>query len=166
MTKTKLESQEGTDADSLPMITDSPVDPYEGLDEIERKQIEWMNKFNAVMIGIFNHVTEFYSNKEVENAREQITDVLIESPSGPICCFLKYVYNNDTYRNNLMEMNESFFLDMERVDDPEIAKDKMIIERIFSFKKIWSSFKPDTKYFIMRSLRGLVKISTEYIKYL
>jgi hypothetical protein len=152
------------DQQNLPMLTDSPVDPYEGMSNREKNRTIYMNKFNAIMIGIFDHVTQFYANAEVENAKGQITDVLIESPDGPICCFLKYVYMNDTYRRHLIEMNESFFLDSQRIGDPEVAKDQAIIEKIFSFKKIWSSFEIDTKDFIMRALRGLVKISTRYIE--
>ena len=152
--------------DSLPMLTDSPVDPYEGMTEREKTRTVYMNKFNAVMLGIFNHVTQFYTNSEVSNAKDQITEVLIESPDGPICCFLKYVYMNDEYRRNLTEMNEEFFLDNQRTLDPELAKDQAIIEKIFSFKTIWTSFAQDTKSFIMRALRGLVKISTKYIEYM
>jgi hypothetical protein len=152
--------------DNLPILTDSPVDPYEGMNERERQRTDYMNKFNAIMLGIFEHVTQFYANVEVENAKEQITDVLIESPDGPICCFLKYVYLNDTYRRHLTEMNESFFLDSQRIADPEVAKDQAIIDKIFSFKKIWVNFADDTKNFIMRSLRGLVRISTRYIEYM
>lgn len=155
-----------TDNDNLPMLTDSPVNPYEGMNGREIQKIDYMNKFNAVMLGIFDHVTQFYADAEITNAKDQITDVLMESPDGPICCFLKYVYLNDAYRNELLEMNESFFLDSRRIQDPELAKDQEIIEKIFSFKKIWTSFSHQTKNFIMRSLRGLVKISTRYIQFM
>ena len=155
-----------TDSDSLPMITDSPVDPYEGMSEREKARTIYMNRFNAVMLGIFDHITQFYTHSDVDNAKEQITSVLIDSPDGPICCFLKYVYMNDEYRRNLMEMNESFFLDDKRTMDPELAKDQAIIEKMFSFKQVWTSFADDTKRFIMRSLQGLVKLSTRYISYM
>lgn len=155
-----------TPDNSLPLLTDSPVDPYEGMTDREIQRTIYMNKFNAVMLGIFNHITQFYTHTEVENAKDQITEVLIESPDGPICCFLKYVYLNDAYRRNLIEMNESFFLDTNRTTDPELAKDQAIIEKIFSFKKIWSSFSKGTKNFIMRALRGQVLISTKYIEFM
>lgn len=154
------------DKDSLPMLTDSPVDPYEGMSEREIQRTIYMNKFNAVLLSIFNHITQFYTHAEVENAKEQITEVLIESPNGPICCFLKYVYLNDEYRRNLMDMNESFFMDSKRTSDPELAKDQAILEKIFSFKNIWSSFAKSTKQFIMRALRGQIMISTKYIEFM
>ena len=91
---------------------------------------------------------------------------MMQTPDGPICCFLKYVYMNDEYRKNLTEMNETFFLDSGRMKDPEIMKDKEILEKFFSFKKIWEEFDSNTKNFIMRSMRGLVLLSTKYIQFM
>jgi hypothetical protein len=150
----------------MPDITDSPVDPYEGMTPIQIQKIVYENKFNMVIMNIFNHITSFYQHSDITNAQDQMNDVLMQSPDGPICCFLKYVYLNDTYRQKLLDMNEEFFLDSGRIDDPDVAKDKAIIERIFSFKKIWGDFNRETKHFIMRGLRGLVLISTRYIQYL
>jgi hypothetical protein len=148
-------------------ITDSPIDPYEGMSDNEKNRMIYENKFNLIIINVFDHITKFYKNTEVNNSKEQMDDVLMQSPDGPICCFLKYVYLNDTYRKNLFEMNEEFFLDSGRIEEnQEVAKDKEIIDKIFSFKKIWKSFGMRTKLFIMKAMRGLIKISTRYIKFM
>lgn len=171
-----------------PNITDSPVDPFDGLTDRQIERITFENKFNMVMMGIFEHVTKFYSHEDVDSAKEQINSVLMESPSGPISCFLLHVYRNDEYRANLLKQNQSFFTGLlddglsnisdtgsvgsttsdrsDRSSLSDMMKDKMILDKIFSFKKIWSSFTSNTKIFIMRSLRGMVLISTEYIKML
>lgn len=154
------------DHQDLPMLTDSPVDHYEGMTEQEIQRTIYMNKFNAVILAVFNHVSQFYANAEITTARDQIDEVLMESPEGPICCFLKYVYMNDEYRRNLQDMNESFFLNSQRINDPEVARDQAIIEKIFSFKKVWTQFSRDTKNFILRAMKGLVAISTRYIEYM
>jgi hypothetical protein len=166
--------------ESKPDITDSPVDPFDGLTDRQIERITFENKFNMVMMGIFEHVTKFYSHEDVDSAKEQINAVLMESPSGPISCFLLYVYRNDIYRSNLLKQNQTFFTgllddglsnmgDISSVDSDksplsDMLKDKMILDKIFSFKKIWSSFTSNTKIFVMRSLRGMVLISTQYIK--
>lgn len=148
-------------------ITDSPLDPYEGMSDNEKNRMIYENKFNLIIINVFDHITKFYKDVDIQNGKDQMDDVLMQSPDGPICCFLKYVYLNDVYRQKLLDMNEDFFLDSNRIDEnPEVAKDKEIIEKIFSFKKIWKSFGIKTKFFIMRSMRGLIKISTRYIQYM
>lgn len=145
-------------------ITDSPVDPYADLPQNEKLKMRYENKFNLIMMNIFNHVVKFHDDDDINAAREQIDAVLMESPAGPICCFLKYVYLNDEYRGSLLDMNQEFFIEKTILDiNQEVDNDRMIIERIFRFKKIWSSFKFDTKIFIMKSLRGLVLISSKYI---
>jgi hypothetical protein len=150
-------------------ITDSHVDIYAGMTWQEKNRMDYENKFNMIIMNIFNHVVQYHSDADIVDARDQMDAVLMDSPSGPICCFLKYVYLNDTYRQNLLEMRETFFTnedDIQLEDSLEVAHDKQIIERIFRFKKIWSQFNPGTKQFIMRSLRGLVLISTKYINLL
>lgn len=148
-------------------ISDSPVDPYQGMSEQEILRIRYENKFNLVVFGMFEHVTNFYANDEITNAKKQLDEILMQCPDGPICCFLKYIYLKDEYRENLLDMNQAFFLDSGTVEqDPEVQKDREIIENIFKFKTVWSSFASDTKYFIMRSLKGLVKICDTYIRYL
>ena len=77
-------------------ITDSPIDPYEGMSDNEKNRMIYENKFNLIIINVFDHITKFYKNTEVNNSKEQMDDVLMQSPDGPICCFLKYVYLNDT----------------------------------------------------------------------
>lgn len=150
-------------------ITDSPVDPFVGLSEKQIMRATYENKFNMVMIFIFDHVTKYYANEDVATAQEQINQVLLERPDGPISCFLMYVYMNDSYRTNLLKGDIGFFYDESRLKDDEIkelTQDKLILDRIFAFKKIWTDFSLSTKLFIMRSLRGMVLISREYINYL
>ena len=38
----------------MPDITDSPIDPYEGMDENQKNRVIYENKFNLVIINIFN----------------------------------------------------------------------------------------------------------------
>ena len=149
-------------------ITDSPVDLYEGMTDREIYRIRYENKFNLVIYGVFDHISQFYDNVEIEEARDRLDEIVVECPDGPICCFLKYIYREEEYRTNLLGMKEKFFVDtLESGElDPSIQQDRQIVENIFKFKNTWDTFASDTKLFIMRSLRGLVKICEVYIRYL
>ena len=130
------------------------------------KREEHENRFNLVMIMVMNHITTYYPGVDINSAKEQFNEILQKSPSGPISCFLKYVYINEEYRYNLKNKQEKFFLDDSRIEDPEVAKDKAIIDKIFSFRKTWNNFTPDTKDFILESMKCLVIICTAYIEHL
>lgn len=131
----------------------------------EEKKILYENKFNTVIISMIDHIKKFYNLEQIDNMYEQFENILMESPSGPICCFLKYIYVSDEYRKNIMEMNEKFFIG-DQTSNLEISKDIAIIESMFPFKKTWLSFKKSTRIYIMKCMKALVLICTKYIEYL
>ena len=171
-------------------ITDSPVDPYEDMSDNEIGASICENKFNAILINLFDHITLYYpdidektfdtqiKNDEsflvptISSFKEQLDSIMMESPSGPICCFMKYVYINNNFRKNMLDMNENFFDNFEESTNDvngstiDYEKDKLVLKQIFCFGKLWKRFDYRTKYFIMKSFKGMTKITTKYIGFL
>ena len=75
--------------------------------------------------------------------------------------FITNIYSNDTYRKNINEGNESFFLGNTY---DEIGNDKNSVNTIFQFKSCWGKLSSSNKNYIKDAMKTLVRISTQYIE--
>ena len=129
--------------------------------EKERNIADLIFKFNTVIIGMLKHITEYYGDSAMSGMEMILTDIISKSPEEPISCFLMNIYKNDTYRVNILNQNDAFFMD-EGYD--EIVKgDDVRTTRIFKFKGLWKQIDMDTKSFIKKSMMALVKICQKYV---
>ena len=65
-----------------------------------------VHKFNIVIIGMINHVTEYYGDISTASLRQILTDIIIDTPDEPISYFILNIYKNDDYRINILKQND------------------------------------------------------------
>lgn len=120
-----------------------------------------VDKFNCVIGNIFEYMIEFHSDKMNMKLYYDTFDKIIQKDKSiPIIQFLRHVYANDKYKDNILNRNDEFFLNYEVKG---YGLQKIIINKIFSFKKIWKDMEQDEKDYIKNCLVCLVKISHKYL---
>ena len=129
----------------------------------DRQQImnDLISKFNTVIMGMINHVTDYYGDSNMLKMRLILENIINTAHDEAISYFLINIYMNDKYRSNILKQNDDFFLNENYDTMTENNKEK--IAQIFQFKDLWTQIDLDTKNFIKKSMIALVKISQKYI---
>lgn len=120
-----------------------------------------ITKFNKIIMGMLNYISEYYDDDNVKNIRSGLQIVINNSPDVPITLFMHHIYSNDDYRKNIYEQNDKFFVDHDYTNHTKGDKEKIL--QIFAFKSMWNQFDEDTRNFIKKSMRGLMVICYNYI---
>lgn len=124
-------------------------------------------KFNKVILGVVQFISNCVPDSFFGKHKESIKSFVEEKPAEPIAYFLKYVYDNDTYREKLLNMDDSYFLnqDFQEVisDNPFKKETEVYVKKMFYFRNLWLSFDETSKDLIRRSMISLLKISEKYI---
>jgi hypothetical protein len=118
-------------------------------------------KFNYVIMSMITHIIDYYSDPNTEKLKFILEQIIKKMPDEPISYFLIHVYKNDVYRRNILEQNDSFFIDENFEKYTKNSKEK--VSKLFEFKDLWKQIDDDTKLFIKKSMVALVKISQKYI---
>ena len=71
------------------------------------------------------------------------------------------IYRNDTYRENILAQNDTFFLNEDFGNLTCGDKDK--VSKLFEFKQLWTKIDETTKNFIKKSMCALIKLTQKYI---
>lgn len=122
---------------------------------------KYENMFNQIVHNIFEFMIEFHSNKmNMKIYHDAFQKVIEKNQKIPIIQFLKHVYANEEYKKNILSKNDDFFLNY---DIKGYGLQKIIISKIFSFRKIWNDMEDSDKEYIKNCLVGLVKISHKYL---
>ena len=117
-------------------------------------------KFNTVILNMIKHINEYYNDSKMNSIELILSDVINDTPKEPISIFLMYVYKNDSYRINILNSNDSFFIN-EEYDD--LSEDTKKVITVFKFKHLWDKLDDRSKEYIKKSMVALVKISQKYI---
>lgn len=129
---------------------------------MEEKKYE--TKFNSVILGLVNFLSNCVPESFFGKHKMAIECFISDKPAEPIAYFIQYIYTNDEYRNRLKNMDDKFFINQ---DFDEIVNDNSeYVKKLFYFKELWKSFDSESKTLIKRSMKGLVKISENYINVL
>ena len=118
-------------------------------------------KFNTVILGIINHITEYYGDSNMRAMETILNDIINSTPDEPISCFLLNIYKNDKYRINILKENDTFFIN-EKYDEYTNGETERSM-KLFEFKHLWKQIDNDTKEFIKKSMSTLVKICQKYV---
>jgi len=134
----------------------------------ESLQKKLVDKFNAVLNLLLNHVMKYHHSDDLEQVRSLIDQYIVQYPEEPISNFLVHIYRNDAYRECILNGNEDFFMRNENIDDHPSSifsylNKEQYIQKLFEFKDIWGTLDCPTKEFIKKSMLCLVKISEKYI---
>jgi hypothetical protein len=125
------------------------------------KKIIIIKKFNEIVNNIFEFMICFYSDKMKMNIyHDAFLNIINKKKELPIIQFLKHVYSNKEYKKNILERNDDFFLNY-NIDG--YGLEKLILNKVFSFKKIWKDMDDKDKEYIKDCLVGLVKVSHKYL---
>ena len=120
--------------------------------------VELRRKFNTVISAMINHITDYHNDATMSTLRLVLDQIISNTPDEPISFFLLHVYSNDAYRQNIIAMNDEFFMKEEYngLKQEDVGK-------LFEFKNLWTQIDQDTKNFIKKSMHALVKISQQYV---
>jgi hypothetical protein len=118
-------------------------------------------KFNYVIMSMITHIIDYYSDSNTEKMKFVLEQIIKKMPEEPISYFLIHVYENDVYRRNILEQNDSFFIGENFEKYTKNNKDK--VSKLFEFKDLWKKIDNGTKQLIKKSMVALVKISQKYI---
>jgi len=133
--------------------------------QYKQLQKELVDKFNTVVMGMIDHIIDYYSEADMCKFRVITEHIINKTPEGPISGFIMHIYKNDEYRKNILNRDESFFIreaDV-KMNQEEKNGNNAAVSRLFEFKQIWGKIDDDTKEFIKKSMIVLVKISQKYI---
>lgn len=133
------------------------------LTQINKKLSLCIELFNTIIIDLKKIISKETAGNIAINIYSGVVDKIIETRKyEPISFFIRHIYSNDSYRNNIIEGNESFFAD-QNFDD--ITKeDEKKIKLLFQFKSYWKDFTLEKKEFIKNSMKTLVNICKKYIE--
>jgi len=129
---------------------------------MEEKKYE--TKFNTVILGLVNFISNCIPSSFFGKHKIAIECFIDDKPAEPVAYFIQYIYSNDEYRNRLKNMDDAFFID--QTFNEIISDNSEYVKRLFYFKELWRSFDDDSKMLVKRSMKGLIKISENYINVL
>ena len=121
-------------------------------------------KFNTVILGLVNFISNCVPSSFFGKHKTAIECFIEDKPAEPVAYFIQYIYANDEYRNRLKNMDDAFFID--QTFNEIINDNSEYVKRLFYFKELWKSFDDDSKMLVKRSMKGLIKISENYINVL
>ncbi len=114
--------------------------------------------FNEVLLGMIKYLTDYHGDVNTMKIKVILENIIDTAHEEPIAFFVLNVYNNDKYRENILEQNDDFF-----VNEHFGAETNEMVMQIFEFKSLWKQIDNETKNYIKKSMAALVKISRRYI---
>ena len=112
-------------------------------------------------MGMVNHITIYYSDNKMSQLNFALENIIRIASDRPITWFITSIYKNDEYRKNILDQNDSFFIDQDY--SSTLIGDTNKLQQIFEFKRIWKQVDDVTKAYIKKSMMVLVMISQKYI---
>ena len=125
----------------------------------QKKLNKLENKFNLIIFGMIKHMSNYHNDTKVKLISSIAEKIILNKPEEPIACFLLHIYKNDEYRINILNENDSFFMNYD-INGIENAN---MIKHIFEFKSVWKNIDNETKTYIKRAMKALVLISQKYV---
>lgn len=130
--------------------------------ELKQNMNVCIEMFNNLLLDVTKTISDSIENDFMLKLYEKtIIHTTKSSPNEPISKFLIHICNNDNYRKNIVAGNDSFFINSVDID----IKDKKDIDTLFKFRKYWTYMNDDTKKYIKESMKTMIKIADQYIKY-
>lgn len=125
------------------------------------KEKEIINLFNKVINDMFLFMMDNY-NKDInfDIYYDFYKKIVKKNKKILIKQFLKHIYLNDDYRENILEKNDNFFVNK---DIEGFGLQKIMIKKIFSFKKKWNIMDDDDKEYIKNCMVALIKITEKFV---
>lgn len=112
--------------------------------------------FNKVTIELIEFISKYYPKSKINKYKIMIYPLLNNDNPKGILMFIKHIYKNKEYRENIRKGNDKFFIEQENINSNEYKK-------IFGMGDLWLSLDDETKKYIKKSLLTMVIISEKYI---
>ena len=121
-----------------------------------------IDNFNMNTLDILDLMLKKYPTIEVQMAEKVVERILSKKDKTIIMMFfIKNVYGKDEYRENIIAMNDEYFIKQEYKID---AKDKEnMINKIFNFKQTWNKMEKNDKKYIKIKMYELVNLCTDFL---
>jgi len=127
----------------------------------EEFQNNMINHFNLVVISMIRHLTDYYNDPSMTQLRIVLEEIIIETPDEPIAQFIMKIYKNDDHRRSILASSDNFYTSA--IGSMNTNNMNTTKERLFEFNNLWNQIDDDTKSFIKKSMKTLVKICQQYI---
>ncbi len=119
------------------------------------KKSELVNEFNAITSGLLTFISKFY---DVGFDISHEFDVLKKDyPEEPITNFITHICKNNAYRNGILGNNVDFIMYIDSSFDIIFS---LVLTKI---KDIWNTLEHESKLYIIKCLRVMIKISDIYM---
>lgn len=133
------------------------------VDTLNKKISTCVNMYNTLVKNMFVTVQNTFSDDQSLGTYQSILNGVIENkPLEPISLFLLHIYKNDTYRTNMIEGNDYFFMTEDLKDVTNDNQQKM--SALFKLKSYWKVMDDSLKTYIRTSLKTLCRICEQYIE--
>lgn len=131
------------------------------LTEINSKLQMCINMFNTVLKDICTSVLKTSPNDPtIKTYSEVVGEIVQEMPETPIRLFIEYIYKDASYRQNIADGNEQFFIDGEHKNMTQGDQNK--VATMFQFKSSWKNFDSAQKDYIKNATKMLLKIAETF----
>lgn len=132
----------------------SPNELMLELNNIKQNSDIAIEEFKNVLVEFANILVNISDNHLMKRYKTEILSTIEKHPKNIIDTFIihGYVENNGTYRKEIIEGNEDFFLNKSY---NEYTSDSSIVDNIFQFKSFWKKLDDDNKFTIKTFLLTL-----------
>jgi hypothetical protein len=134
------------------------------LEELLKAKDDIKDSFNNISRIMVNHLARKYPESYFGIFLNSILIYIEKKPYEPIALFIKHIYSQDGYREKILDMNDSFFMQQTyspRTDRPELAESK-----IFETKEIWSRMDEQNKKIIKQTFKSFIDRVDKYVEIL
>lgn len=143
----------------IPIIKNSQ-DLVSKLQKMHNESDRVIEEFRKILIDFTEMLVKISSNNLLINYKDEIIKTINDHPKKIIDTFIihGYIENKGTYRKEIIQGNEDFFLDnsyKEFTNEKSGSVDQGVVDRIFQFKTFWAKLDNDSKFIIKTFLLTL-----------
>lgn len=134
---------------------------------------EIIYNFNDILSGLIHHtLIRNQSDKKdfkIQFLKSCLDNIIENASDAPFKWFLFNIYNNDDYRENIINQNEKFFINKIDTESDDLVSEydddtkQDILMKLFEFRNIWDEIDKNTKDYIKKAVYTLVRLCQYYL---
>lgn len=130
-------------------------------DKLNHKIQSYIKQFNNICDIIGKDLSKQFPNSEISIYNNVVRGIIQKVPSEPISVFIQKIYANDTYRESILNEDESFFQNNNHEHLTNLKSSN--VQLISVLKSHWKEMNDKSKVEIKSALKTLVHICEKYI---
>ena len=120
---------------------------------------KYVNMFNTVLNNINETILlNIENNIVIQSYVGTIKNIIRDSPDELIFIFIKNIYSNQEYKQNILSGDDKFFINNSYEN---VTNDDNMIKL---FKSCWIILSDESKIYIKNAMKTLINISSKYIE--